>query len=180
MTTHYNIQITETGTDLKVTYRDNKFKKLEHLRGKLDDAMLRQLGRIVPRLESSIEQFKTAYKDKVTYTKIEKQKSLYSMFLSEWYTFYNTYSEGIEPKFTGADGNALKSIIAHLKKLSSNNDTEALALFKVILDKWHTLAQFHQDNTDLKYINSKLNIILNAIKKQNNTFSGKSGGSVQL
>src|SRR5690606_16039769 len=117
MTNHYNIEIIETATHLKVTYRDNKFRKLEHLRGSLDDAMLRQLGRIIPRTETNIESFAMAYKDKVTYTKIQQEKSLYTLFLDEWINFFETFT-GLPPKFTGMDGKSLKMIITYLKKIA--------------------------------------------------------------
>ncbi|OBX17817.1 MULTISPECIES: hypothetical protein [Bizionia] len=179
MTNHYNIEILETQTHLKVTYRDNKFRKLEHLRGKIDDAMLRQLGRIIPRLEASMESFKTHFEAKVSYTKIETEKSTYTLFLDEWTAFFEQLT-GLPPKFTGADGNSLKSIITYLKKLSAGSEPEALALWKIILSKWHTIKEFHQQNTDLKYINSKLNIILHEIKQQGNTFTQGTNGSVEL
>ncbi|EGV44290.1 hypothetical protein BZARG_759 [Bizionia argentinensis JUB59] len=179
MTNHYNIEVLETQTHLKVTYRDDKFRKLEHLRGKLDDAMLKQLGRIIPRSESSMQSYINHYQSKVSYTKIETKKSLYTQFLDEWTAFFEQFS-GLPPKFTGADGNSLKSIITYLTKLSAGSETEALALWKIILSKWHTVKEFHQQNTDLKYINSKLNIILHEIKQQGNTFTQGTNGSVEL
>ncbi|HCY83092.1 MAG TPA: hypothetical protein DHV22_16565 [Xanthomarina gelatinilytica] len=178
MTNHYNIQIIQTQTDFKLTYRDNKFRKLEHLRGTLDNAMLHQLGRIIPRTETNIESFAMAYKDKVTYTKIQQEKSLYTLFLDEWTSFFETFT-GLPPKFTGMDGKSLKMIITYLKKIAGS-ENEALQLWKIILNKWHTVKQFHQDNTDLKYINSKLNIILHEIKQQGNTYSKGTNGSVEL
>ncbi|WP_417289636.1 hypothetical protein [Corallibacter sp.] len=178
MTNHYNIEIIETNTHLKVTYRDDKFRKLEHLRGKLDSAMLKQLGRIIPRTETEVDLFEIAYKDKVNYSKIEKEQTLYSQFLSEWYRFFERYT-GLPPKFTGMDGKSLKSIITYLKQIGGS-EQQALALWKIILSKWPTVKQFHQDNTDLKYINSKLNIILHEIKQQGNTYASGTNGSVEL
>lgn len=179
MTHHYNIEIVETNTHLKATYRDKKFRKLEHLRGKLDNAMLRQIGRIVPRHEDDFGDFNKAFENKVNYTIITQEKSLYTKFLDEWLHFYSEYAQ-LEPKFTGADGKALKQIIGYLQKLHGGNDNEALELWRVILSKWNTLPEFHQNNTDLKYINSKLNIIIHAIKQQNNTFASGTNSSVQL
>lgn len=167
MTNYYNIEIIETSTHLKATYRDKKFRKLEHLRGELSKAMMLQIGRIVPRHEDDFKDFETLHQGKISYTKTAEEKSLYSQFNSEWYRFYNNNFK-IPPKFTGADGKALKGIITYLKSVSST-ELEALELWKVVLDKYDTLSDFHKANCDLKYINSKLNIILNAIRKENST-----------
>jgi hypothetical protein len=179
MTNHYTIEILETKTSFKATYRDNNFKKIEHLRGPLSDNLLKHLGKAIPRYETQFTDYKSQFKETIKYNQLVQVKSLYTLFLDHWMQFYQAFSE-MPAKFTGADGKALKSIITHLKSLSAGNDTEALALWQLILEKWNTLSDFHQENTDLKYINSKLNIILNAIKRQNNTITGKSGGSVQL
>lgn len=166
MTNHYNIHLPKTKTDLKVTYRDNKFRKLEHLRGKFDQAMLNAIGRIIPVNETKFESFKKEFKSAATYTQQQtKQKTIYSQFLSEWYAFYKQFV-GIQPKFTGADGNALKQIINYLKEIGST-EQEALVLWQLILSKWNTLNKFHQENTDLKYINSQLNKILQNVKGTN-------------
>ena len=107
MTNHYNIHIISSKTDLKVTYRNNKFRKLEHLRGTLNQTMLNSLGKVIPVLETDFEQFMLTYKGRVTYTPEKtKPKTIYSQFLSEWYAFYKKFV-GMTPKFTGADGNAL-------------------------------------------------------------------------
>ena len=168
MTTHYNIHIISSKTDLKVTYRDNKFRKLEHLRGTLNQTMMNALGKVIPVKETDFDQFIATYKDRVTYTSEQtKPKTVYSQFLDEWYAFYNKFV-GLAPKFTGADGKALKQIIAYLKILGGT-DQEALLLWQLILSKWDTLDKFHQKKTDLKYINSQLNIILINVKGINKT-----------
>jgi len=169
MTTHYNIEITATQTHLKVTYRDGKFRKLEHLRGVISKDMLKNIGRIIPPKESDFSAFVKEFTNRVSYTRITQEKSLYSQFLSEWAIFYENFTQ-LPPKFTGADGAALKGIIGYLKKVSTN-ENEALELWKVLLSQWDTLNDFHKANTDLKYFNSKLNIILNGIFRQNNTYT---------
>ncbi len=178
MTNHYTIKILKTSTVLKLTYRDKKFKRLEHLRGELNKNMIKEIGRIIPGHEDDLTSFKIEHNGTVTYTDITKVKSLYTQFLDEWDTFYTNFTQ-LTPKFTGADGNALKSIISYLKQISTD-ELEALATWKLILEKWHTLNDFHQANTDLKYINSKLNSIIHAIKHQNNTHTTSADGSVQL
>jgi hypothetical protein len=178
MTNHYNIQVAATDTHFKATYRDGKFKKLEHLRGPLDDATVKYQGRLVPRLESRIQEWALAFTNRVVYTKQETIKSLFTQFVDEWHSFFETFA-GMPPKFTGMDGKSIKSIITYLTKLGGN-ETEALVLWKLILQKWDTLNDFHKQNTDLKYINSKLNIIIHAIKQQNNTIASSTNGSIEL
>lgn len=167
MTHHYNIEITLTKTHLKVTYRDNKFRKLEHLRGVIEEGTLKAIGKIIPPTEEHFDMFMKTFKGKIDYTLQTKEKSLYSQFNSEWHKFYEEFTS-LPPKFSGADGKSLKSIITYLQKVSINSD-EALTTWKLILDKWTTLNNFHKSNTDLKYINSKLNIIIDEIKRKNDT-----------
>ncbi len=178
MTRHYNIEILETSTHLKATYRDKKFRKLEHLRGVLNAGMVKAIGRLIPPNEANFDEYVRFFKDKVAYTLLEEEKSLYSSFNDEWHRFYEKQF-ALPPKFTAAEGKSLKGIIAYLTKVSVN-ETEAYELWKVILEKWDTLSEFHQANADLKYINSKLNILINAIKKQNNTHASSTHGSVSL
>lgn len=178
MTHHYNIEVIKTNTHFKATYRDGKFRKLEHIRGRMDKPFLKQLGRIIPLYTQDIGDFNKEYDGKVNYTIITQEKSIYTQFLSEWSLFYEDYS-GVPPKFTGVDGKALKGIIGYLTKVSTSQ-LEAIELWKVILDKWSSLNDFHKSNTDLKYINSKLNIILNAIKRQNSTYTSGTNRSVEL
>jgi hypothetical protein len=75
MTTHHNIHLVKSKTDIKVTYRDGKFRKLEHLRGKLDQVMLNIIGRAVPQQEKDLPAFVEGWKDKVIYTTQEKKNS---------------------------------------------------------------------------------------------------------
>lgn len=178
MTNHYNIEVIQTGTHFKATYRDKKFRKLEHLRGVLTKEMMREIGRIIPRNEDDISEFTQQHYLKVTYHRIATEKSLYTLFMEAWYRFYEDYTQ-LPPKFTGADGNALKAIITYLKQIGGS-DGEALEAWKLILNKWGSLNDFHKANTDLKYINSKLNVIIKAIKHQNQTYAKGTGGSIQL
>jgi hypothetical protein len=104
----------------------------------------------------------------VSYTKDEHQTaSLYTQFLDEWFGFYNCLY-GFPPKFTGADGKALKQIISYLQQVSAN-DTEALSTWQYLLGNWQKMDEFHQRNTDLKYINSQLNKILQNAKRGNSS-----------
>lgn len=175
MTTHYNIHITSTATDFKVTFRDGKFKKLEHLRGELDQVMLNSLGKIIPRNESDFEAFTKRFEGKVEYNQEQqKEKSLHVKFKDVWYSFYKKENRGRNPKFNASDGKALNDIIAYLIDESKGDENAALSVFNFILENWHHLPQFFKNNQDLKLINSKLNVIITALQNQHisneNTF----------
>jgi hypothetical protein len=123
-------------------------------------------------LESLIEEWQGTWGDRVTYREEEANPpSLYTLFLDEWFAFYHRQF-GLSPKFTGADGKALKQIITYLTGNSADEE-EALATWLYLLQHWGQLDEFHQRNTDLKYINSQLNKILQNAKRGNNKTKGR-------
>lgn len=180
MTRHYTVEITETTAKLKLTYRNGNFKRLEHLTGKINNQTIKEIGRIIPPKETDLEAFKQSFEGKITYTAEVKQKSLYTHFLETWYLYYRNENNGIDPKFTGVDGKALKQIIAYLKQINGGNERVALNNWKQILSKYHELKEFHRDNLDLKYINSRLNVIIREIIKNNGTNPSSANSSVSI
>lgn len=179
MTHHYIIEIIKPELFLKATYRNKKFRKLEHLRGELDRSLMNSIGRAIPINEDELPSFNREFENRVNYQiEVPQQQSLYSQFLQEWFKFYEDLTD-LKPKFTGADGNALKQIINYLKK-QSTNDGEALATWQLILDSWGELNEFHQQNTDLKYINSKLNVIIREIKQKKSTNLSGTNRNIEL
>ena len=177
-TTHYTIQSPSTGRTLKVSYRGGKFFRLEQSAGKkFTPDEMPNIGLAVPAHENEIEAFKLKFHF-LQYEKVVKAQSTYQKYVSAWFLFYDRYLE-LRPKFTSADGNALKQIKTYLTKVAG---TEELGLvnFKLILDNWHKLDQFHRDNTDLKYINSRLNVILSAIKKANQAHAAGADNNVRI
>ncbi|MDB0603170.1 hypothetical protein PL373_18965 [Tenacibaculum maritimum] len=182
MTNHYNIEVLETSTHFKATYRDNKFRKLEHLRGKITIPMLKAVGRIIPLVEDSFAAYTIEFKDKVTYTSLSENKvaTIFSQFNTAWFRFFRTENNGLEPKFTGADGKALKQIINYLKGINNGNETAALANWDLLLNNWSSLSDFNQGQTDLKYINSRLNVIIREIIRNNGGNVTGTNGSVSI
>jgi hypothetical protein len=181
MTTHHNIQIIKTKTDLKVTYRDGKFRKLEHLRGSLDQTMLNALGKVVPQKESDLDAFVKGWDGKVVYTSEEnKPVTIYSQFNSSWFAFFRKENNNIPPKFTAADGKSLKQIINYLISINNGNETAALENWNLLLNSWNSLSNFHQSQTDLKYINSKLNVIIREIIRNNGVNTSGDNSSVSI
>lgn len=178
MRTHYLIHSPTTGRTLKVSYDNGKFLRLEKMKGKpMGQKELMSIGLFVPAKESEINNYKETY-PKIEYTKIETKQSQYQQYVSTWFAFYQNYRE-MPPRFNKADGLHINQIKKYLTRLS-DQDQEGLELFKLILDNWHKLDQFHQDNTDLKYINSRLNPILNAIKKAGQTGTAGTDNSVSI
>ena len=170
----YNIHSPTTGRTLKVTYKKGQFWKLEKVKGaKLKTTDLIKIGAIIPPTEAEIEDFVKAYKT-LDYTKEVKEQSIYQQYVSAWHLFYNEFAD-MPPKFGPIEGTNLKQIIKHLTNVGGS-EPEGLLLFKQVLASWRKLEAFHQSNTDLKYINSRLNIILNEVKKANNT-STTAGGT---
>ena len=154
----------------KVGYDAGKFKKIEKLRGTLDNFQLKKLGQIIPPLEASVDAFAKAY-PQLSYQTIKKVKSQYTMFLDAWMAFYERYT-GIPARFNAAEGAALKKLIIHFEKIG-NSPSEALELWHALLHNWKNLSDFHQKNTDLKYINSQINKILHELKSKH---SGSAAG----
>lgn len=163
MTTYYTIYIDKHKLKLKVGYRSGKFWRVERVSGQMTDTILDSFGIVVPLEEKQVQQYQNRYGKNVTYTKIEKKKSIYTQFSDAWFVFYEGFA-GIEPKFTGVEGKALKQIITYLKKVAGD-DAGALELWSVILSRWKHLDEFHRKNTDLKYINSNLNKIITNVKR---------------
>lgn len=178
MTTHYHIEIQRTNIVLKLSYRSGTFFRLERVRGKLEDKYMKKIGKIIPLTEDDIHNPEYNFSN-VTYTKIVKQKSQFSKFNDAWFSFYENFT-GMPPRFGAADGMHLKKIIKHLEAVGGSQG-EALALWDTILAAWPKLSEFHRENTDLKYINSRLNVILTATKKALGTSgTGGANNSVSL
>jgi hypothetical protein len=163
----YTVTIHRTHSLLKLTYKKGELCKIEIKSGGLNSQQYQQLGAILPPQEEDIERYQKQCNGSVSYIKDEQQTaSLYTQFLDEWFSFYKRLY-GFPPKFTGADGKALKQIISYLQQVS--NDAEALSTWQYLLGNWQKMDAFHQKNTDLKYINSQLNKILQNAKRGNSS-----------
>ena len=174
-TTHYKIHIHKTDTYLKLTYRGNSFSKLERLKGSITDSMLMELGRIIPPRISEVPKWETHFKEKLSIETIEKTKTNFAQFNDAWFQFYEDFT-GFPPKFGATEASHLKKIITHLTKVGGSPE-EALNLWTTILSAWPKLSEFHKENTDIKYINSRLNVLLNAVKKAINPGSTSTTGT---
>lgn len=163
----YTVTIHRTHTLLKLTYQKGELCKIEIKRGGLNTQQYQQLGAILPPQEEDIQRYQEQWNGSVSYREdVPEPLSLYGKFLDEWFSFYKRLY-GFPPKFTGADGKALKQIISYLQQVS--NDVEALSTWQYLLGNWQKMDAFHQKNTDLKYINSQLNKILQNAKRGNSS-----------
>lgn len=175
----YKIEIISNQTHLKIQYSSTgKLKKLELLKGKIDADKWRSIGVVIPLLESEIADYTVKYEGKVIYTAVAVEKSLYTLFLDMWFEWFESRNN-YPPKFGASDGKALKDIISYLKNITGED--QALDTWKLLLDNWQNLNQFHQKQTDLKYINSKLNVLFNELTKHSSTtHTGTTDRSVSL
>lgn len=165
MTHHYTIEIIKVKLFFKATYRNKKFRKIEHLRGKLDRSLMNSIGRVIPVNEDELPSFNKEFEKRVNYKIEVKNETIHTQFLNEWVAFYQENNKNLKPKVTGADVNALKSIRIYLRS-QAVNDEEALDSWRMILSNWNVLGSFHKKQMDLKYINSKLNVIIREIQQQ--------------
>ena len=157
------IRINTSSTSFKVTYSiKGDFKKIEIVKGKLENKQVYQLGAIIPPNVDHIPMFRANYPN-IQYVEEVKAKSLYTLFVEEWNAFYFNLN-GYAPKFTAVEGKCLKDIIKYLTTISGSEE-EILSTWQVLLNSWNRLDEFHQKNTDLKYINGNLNRILDNVKR---------------
>src|SRR5690554_3940482 len=166
---HYLITLHKTAVTLKLSFRGGTFFRIERVKGTITELHLKHLGKLIPLREADLAKHFKDFPD-VTVEPLKKEKSQFSKFNAAWFAFYNNYA-GFAPKFTGADANHLKQIIAYLTQLEGTEE-KALILWTAILQNWHTLGEFHRKNTDLKYINSQLNKILNELKNNSTDPTG--------
>jgi hypothetical protein len=91
-------------------------------------------------------------------------KSIYKLYIDAWFLFYkNTF--GRAPKHGGAESKALKSIIAYMNDLVSGDEERSYNGWLLLLNSWDEMPEFYRNNTDLKMIECKINILLNELKR---------------
>jgi hypothetical protein len=166
MIKHFTADIKKAKVTLKLSYRNNHFYKMEVIKGRLEPATLLIIGKAIPPNLNMFPTFNKYHEGKIDYLLLqEDSKSTYQKFVDTWFAFYNDFME-IQPRFHGQDGKHIKEIIKYLKG-QAKTEEGALELWQIILGTWRELDQFHKENTDLKYINSRLNVIINNVKRIN-------------
>ncbi|MCO5229576.1 MAG: hypothetical protein M9958_00330 [Chitinophagales bacterium] len=158
------IHIASKGSDAVfiATYQGKLLKRLERKRGTLNDKQWDALMQVVPSSPDKIDIYISRYK-RVRYLKEDdRQKSLFTNLMEIYSTWYQSHT-GISPRINGTTGMHLNQIIAYLQK-QSVEATEVQLVFESILNSWDKLPDFYQAQTELRQINSNLNIILNFLK----------------
>ncbi len=161
-TTKVKAKLIKASKTITIVYRNGKLLRVEF--GSLKREEMDKIGMIVPLHKSNLSEFESHWVGKIEYTSLEIQPTLNQEMVDLWFKFYQDLM-GFEPKFTGADGSAMKQIREYLTNVGGS-PKEALALWGGVLNTWKDLEKFHQKNTDLKYINSRLNVILSEIKQK--------------
>jgi hypothetical protein len=75
---------------------------------------------------------------------------------------------GLPPKIEGAEGKALKSILAYLSPLAAKKGGDPVASLAYVLHHWDELKPFYRDQPTLVGINKNLNEILSYFKQRGN------------
>lgn len=131
------------------------------------------IGQVVPARWSDLDVFKERWVGKVWYEEV-KMGSGKVGFVKEltgiWFAAYQN-RVGVSPKFGPAQGAALKRIGNYLKS-QGGGESEAVEVFRGILDAWDKLDAFSRERFDLLYLDSKLNIIIQKLKKDEGTREG--------
>lgn len=148
---------------MKLAYKAGRFFRLERVSGFLSAEGLAAIGKVIPPTEEAVEEYARQYKGRIRYEKVVKKKTLFQQFVGTWMAFYNNFT-GHDPRFNAVEGKNLKQIITYLKKISGS-EAGALELWRQLLQNWQQLDEFHQRNTDLKYINGNINRIIENVKR---------------
>lgn len=175
LTKRYLLTFTNTAAQCKLTYYNGQFKRLEYLRGGMALKFWSNLTKVIPFNESKIKEVEEAFNNRVKFEHIAETspKSQFSLFQEVFIRFYNKQSNGLESKWTGIEGKALKQIITYLNKISAT-EAEALAVWKQVFTYWDRLDDFYKNQIQLRQINSNLNTILIQIKDGNSTRKNQS------
>ena len=160
-TTKIKAKLLKPNKTITIVYRNGKLLRIET--GSIGKLALENIGTVVPYTKADLPQFIELWAGRVEYKLEESQPTLHQEMVDLWHRFYEDFI-GFPPKFTGVDGKAMKEIREHLTSIGGN-PKEALILWNAILTSWKDLEKFHHKNTDLKYINSRINAILSEIKQ---------------
>lgn len=167
LTRKYEVSFKNHNTVCVATYYNGQFKKLEYKRGGMKAALWKKITVAVPFYEHHISEVVKVYEN-LFIEKIasEGKGTLYSKFMEVYFSWYHIYSNGLKPKITSTEGQALKQTIAYLNDISATEE-EALSVWKQIFTYWDRLDEFYQGQIQLRQINSNLNTVLMQIKNGN-------------
>jgi hypothetical protein len=166
----YLIKIHTTATQalLKVTYKDKRFKSFELVSGVITDGEKHlSLMKLMPLFESQVLQLKSELNMKgISYHNIEKKNTttLFTSMMSLYHAWYKVECKRT-PRINATEGKSLKEIINHLGSICTT-EAELMLVWSKIFKNWSTLTPFLQTQTELRQINSQLNVILRSVCKE--------------
>ena len=141
-------------------YRAGKIAKLALRKGDLRGDAWAKVALWVPGEEGLINSFADRW-PKIKYRQVTgTTERLYKYLVADWFVFYHNLN-GLEYKFSGVDGKAMKQIE---KYLVGNFGEDARAQWQAILGSWHRLPEFYRKKADVVFVNAKLNEILTQLK----------------
>lgn len=159
----YKLSILHYDCEYVIEYKNNKFSSLTRSRGELPLLKFANLMKLVPVNENELQGLNELVTEHASYQLIIKRSQrIFTRCMIEYQLWYEEKTS-MPPKIDGISGNALKAIIAHLTKQSTNEE-EAYQLWLHILNSWHLVAEFYRQQKELRQINSNINTILNHIK----------------
>lgn len=90
-------------------------------------------------------------------------------WVDAWFDFYKLKNEGIAPMFNGPQSAALKSLRKYLCEVSTKVEGKSVddcgfLAWSYILDNWHRLDVWNQQQFDLTVVLKKINDLLNQLK----------------
>lgn len=110
----------------------------------------------------------------------EKLVSDYTSCMDVYFDFIKQET-GVPPKIDGAEGKALKSIVAYLLKLETvkNGEKKCSEVLGYIFENWRSVDPFHQKQLKLVQVNSNLVNIIASLKNGTNR-TGVAGKKSEL
>jgi hypothetical protein len=170
MTNQYLIKINSPATRaaLKVSYKDKRFNGFDIISGVIIDAQKHEaLMKLMPLFESQIQQLKTSLQVKgITYHQIEKMdiKSQFTSMMALYNGWYKVECKRL-PRINATEGKALKDMLKYLNSICTT-EAEVMLIWSKIFKNWKELTPFLQTQTELRQINSQLNVILRVVCKE--------------
>lgn len=164
MLTEYTVHIDSNDhkADFKLKYKAGKFHSLELLRGKINQKQHAGLFVLCPQMEAEIATIEIELAGRVTWVKKDKSVNLTALFVATYASWYNEKFD-LLPQIRPMDAAAAKKIASIILK-QAVTDNEACAVWESILNSWHKLDAWYQNQTDLVQINKNINYILKTLK----------------
>lgn len=163
-----NIKNERDYTRFRLKYKNGSFSSVERIYGFLSDVKHGKLMQLCPQKEVELTALAEKYSERgIVWEKVEKKKTTHVVFMEKYCEWY-TNRIGIQPLIKPQDAQALKWIKQALIQLSGT-ETEAIALWNIILHNWDKQDKWYVSQTELTQIKRNLNIVLKTFKNGKST-----------